>query len=77
MRSPSASAWLSSFRATIPQPSPRTKPFAEASNALHWPSGASIPALPRSSVNRPDRMALTPPASARSASPRCSPTTAW
>ena len=77
IRSPSASASLSRFSTRMPQPSPRTYPFAAASNVLHRPSGASIPAFARSSSSRPDRMAWTPPASARSASPRCSPVTAW
>ena len=60
----------------MPQPSPLTYPLAEASKALHWPSGDSIPALARNSRSRPDRMMFTPPASARSASPRCRPVTA-
>ena len=77
IRSPSASASRSRFRTRMPQPSPRTYPLAEASNALHWPSGASMPARPRSSESRPDRIVCTPPASARSASPRCRPETAW
>ena len=45
IRSPSASASLSLFSTTIPQPSPRTKPLAEASKALHFPSGDNIRAL--------------------------------
>ena len=61
----------------MPQPSPRTYPLAEASNALHCPSGDSIPAFARYSRSRPERMTLTPPASARSASPRWRPATAW
>ena len=77
MRSPSASASASRLSTMMPQPSPRTYPSAATSKVLHWPSGASIPALPRSSLSRPERMMCTPPASARSASRRCSPTTAW
>ena len=52
---PSASASLSRFRTTIPQPSPRTYPFAAASNVLHRPSGANIPALARSIPRRTGR----------------------
>ena len=77
MRSPSASASARRFRTTMPQPSPRTYPFAEASNVLHRPSGDNIPAFPRSSSSRPDRIVCTPPASARSASPRNRADTAW
>ena len=72
IRSPSAWASLSRFRTTIPHPSPRTKPLAEASKALHCPSGDSIPALARSSVSRPTKMAWTPPTRIMSASSRCS-----
>ena len=61
----------------MPQPSPRTYPFAAASNVAHLPSGESMPALARISSSRPERIACTPPASARSASPRCRPVTAW
>ena len=77
MRSPSASASLSRFKTTIPQPSPRTYPFAAASNVLHCPSGDNIAAFPRSSESLPDRIVCTPPARARAASPRCRPDTAW
>ena len=36
-----------------------------------------MPAFPRSSSNRPERIVLTPPASARSDSLRSRPDTAW
>ena len=61
----------------MPHPSPRTYPLAEASKVLHWPSGDSMPALARNSSSRPERMTLTPPASAMSASRCCRPVTAW
>ena len=77
IRSPSASASLSLFSTTIPQPSPRTKPLAEASKALHRPSGDNIRALARSSVSRPERIACTPPVKIISASPCCRAETAW
>ena len=71
MRSPAATASLSRFRMTTPQPSPRTNPFADASNALHWPSGERVPASAYDSERRGSRMRLTPATTARSASPCC------
>ena len=53
-----------------PQPSPRTKPSAAASNVLQRPSGASMPHLrERAPSRRATASTLTPPASARSHSP--------
>ena len=70
MRSPSASAALSRFNTTTPQPSPRTNPLAPASKALQRPSGDNMPDTARCSNSRRSRTACAPPASAMSASPR-------
>src|SRR6202022_2547479 len=65
---PSTNGWDSRFSNTIPDPSPRTKPFADASNALHRPSGDNIEAW-ENPMNPPGViMTVTPPAKA--ASPR-------
>ena len=48
----------------MPTPSPRTYPFALASNALQRPSGESIDALPREIETTGESIALTPPANA-------------
>ena len=77
MRSPAASASDRRFNTTIAQPSPRTNPSAAASNVLHRPSGDRTPARAKTSVPIGDRIAFTPPASARSLSPRWRLTTAW
>ena len=45
MRSPSACASERRLSTTTPQPSPRTKPSADASKVLQRPSGASIRAF--------------------------------
>ena len=76
-RSPARSASARRFSATTPQPSPRTKPSAPASNARQRPPGDSICASPRRRVPSGSRIAFTPPASARSTSPRSSAETAW
>src|SRR5438093_5713584 len=64
MRSPSASADASGLRNTTPAPSPRTYPFARASNAKHWPLGETIAALLKPTVACGVMTALTPPTSA-------------
>nr|WP_234024096.1 hypothetical protein [Sorangium cellulosum] len=69
IRSPSDSASESRLSTTSPHPSPRTKPFALASNALERPSGESAWSFVRSHVTHRERMTLTPPASARLLSP--------
>src|SRR5271166_5414774 len=56
------------FRSTMPAPSPRTKPFADASKALHRPSGDSIDACENPMNPSGVIITVTPPASA--ASPR-------
>ena len=61
----------------MPHPSPRTNPSAAASKVRQRPPGDSIFASSSSRVTSGIRMAFTPPASARSASPRWSPTAAW
>ena len=56
----------SRLRITVPAPSPRTKPLAEASNALQCPSGESIDAC-ENPMNPPCViMTVTPPARAMS-----------
>ena len=70
MRSPSRSASPRRFSASIPHPSPRTNPSARASNVLQRPSRVIIPASWNASIPLLRRITLTPPASARSASPR-------
>ena len=77
IRSPAASASSRRLRTSIPQPSLRTKPSARSPNVQHRPEGDSIPALANASVVNGERITHTPPASARSASPRCRPATAW
>src|SRR5260221_13580593 len=53
----------------MPAPSPRTKPSADASNALHRPSGDSIDAREKP-VNPPGVIiTVTPPANATSPRP--------
>ena len=66
MRSPSASASLSRFKTTTPQPSARTNPSAAASNTLQRPSGASIRAFESVIWISGPRIRLTPPARAES-----------
>ena len=62
-------AWERRFSNTIPAPSPRTKPFAVASNAAHRPSGESIDACEKP-MNPPGVIiTVTPPASAVSPRP--------
>ena len=54
---------------TMPAPSPRTNPLAEASKAAQRPSGESIPAC-ENPMNPPgEMMTVTPPASAMSPRP--------
>ena len=53
----------------MPQPSPRTKPSAAASNVLQRPSGAIIPHWLKHTKASGSRSTFTPPASARSLSP--------
>ena len=50
MRSFSATALDSNFKTTMPAPSPRTNPFAPASNALQRPSGESIEAAQKAGL---------------------------
>src|SRR3990172_4553133 len=50
---------------TIPQPSPRTKPLARASNVLQRPSGASAPTSERPINASGIKITFTPPARAR------------
>src|SRR4029453_274993 len=52
------------FRTTIPQPSPRTIPFAPASNALQRPSGDNTRAFDNAIVATGERIRFTPPARA-------------
>ena len=66
--SPSAIACERRLSSTMPAPSPRTKPLAEASNALHLPSGDSIEACEKPIKPPGVIITVTPPASA--ASPR-------
>ncbi len=70
MRSPSARASHQPLEHDMPQPSPRTKPSARASNALQRPSGAIMCAFERAIVTSGNRMRLTPPARASEHSPR-------
>jgi hypothetical protein len=63
-RSPSATASDSRFSATIPQPSPRTKPSAAAEKGLQRPSAAIIFARDSVIVALGDRITFTPPARA-------------
>src|SRR5262249_31156693 len=69
IRSPSR--WASDRRlsTTRPQPSPRTKPSADASKVLHRPSGDSIRALHSAIIDAGVTIALTPPARAASQRP--------
>ena len=64
MRSPSESASARRLSATIPHPSPRTKPSAAASKALQRPSVAIMRALESMMNVLGERIKLTPPASA-------------
>ena len=67
--SPSAIACDRRFSSTMPAPSPRTKPLAEASNALHLPSGDSIEAWEKPMKPPGVIITVTPPASAVSPRP--------
>ncbi|SKZ32681.1 Uncharacterised protein [Mycobacteroides abscessus subsp. abscessus] len=67
-RSPSRTASVRRLSTTTPAPSPRTKPSAATSNALHRPRGESIPHLPSANWVSGCWMRLTPPASPRSVS---------
>ncbi len=67
--SPSAIACERRFSSTMPAPSPRTKPLAEASNALHSPSGESIDACENPMKPPGVIITVTPPASAVSPRP--------
>ncbi len=69
MRSSSAIASDRRLRTTIPHPSPRAKPSAEASNVLQRPSGAMNPTLDIATVSSGVIISETPPAIARSVSP--------
>ena len=53
----------------MPAPSPRTNPLAEASNALHLPSGESIPACEKPMKPPGVIITVTPPAMATSPRP--------
>ena len=53
----------------MPAPSPRTKPLADASNALHRPSGDSIEACEKPMKPPGVIITVTPPASAVSPRP--------
>ena len=77
IRSPSASASLNRFKITIPQPSPRTKPSAAESKVRHCPLRDSIPNSAINFVTAGESAACTPPAKAKSTSPRCRLATAW
>ncbi|SCE30597.1 hypothetical protein GA0115236_147210 [Streptomyces sp. IgraMP-1] len=68
--SPSASASSSRLRATRPTPSARTYPSAEASKARERPLGERKPPLVSAIVYCGAECSRTPPASARSLSPR-------
>ena len=67
--SPSASAAESFFNITMPAPSPRTNPLADASKALHLPSGESIPAWEKPMKPSGVIITVTPPAIAVSQRP--------
>ncbi len=67
--SPSAMACESRLSSTMPAPSPRTKPLAEASNAAQRPSGESIPACENPIKPPGVIITVTPPASAMSPRP--------
>ena len=77
MRSPSASASLRRFSITIPHPSPRTYPSAEASKGAHRPCDDSIVASCRNLAVAVESTAFAPPASAVSTSSRWRAVTAW
>src|ERR1700753_2707156 len=64
MRSPAFKASDSLLSTTMPQPSPRTYPSAEASNVLQRPSGATICAAARVTLGQLASIRLTPPANA-------------
>src|SRR6267143_2932190 len=63
-RSPAFTASDSLLSTTMPQPSPRTYPSAEASKVLQRPSGATICAAARVTLGQVARIRLTPPARA-------------
>src|ERR1700678_1702876 len=68
---PSANARFSDLSTTIPPPSPRTKPFARASNAHNWLVGEMPPNLEEATAVSGLMLIFTPPARARVASPAC------
>src|SRR5947199_251650 len=62
--SPSTMDCEKRFSSTMPAPSPRTNPFADASNAAHRPSGDNIEACEKP-MNPPGVIiTVTPPANA-------------
>src|SRR5712692_131920 len=63
--SPSFFASERRVRTIMPHPSPRTKPLAEASKVLQRPSAAIMPAWEKLMVKSGDRIAFTPPFSAK------------
>src|ERR1043165_531607 len=69
--SPSAIASDRRLSTTTPQPSPRTKPSAAASNVLHLPSAANMRARLKLIEISGLSMRLTPPAKARCVSFIC------
>src|ERR1700693_2993438 len=69
MRSPSARASERRFNTTMPHPSLRTKPSADASKDLHRPSGDNMCAFDKKIVVSGMRIRLTPPAKAMRHSP--------
>src|SRR5947209_20228551 len=71
MGSPFASASERRLRTTSPQPSPRTKPSAPASNVLQRPLADIILIFERGTAPYGDKTRLTPPARARTESPVC------
>ncbi|VWC38138.1 hypothetical protein BUB20358_06774 [Burkholderia ubonensis] len=67
--SPAATASARRLSTTTPQPSPRTKPSASASNVRQRPLGDSIPPAHSSTSGSGVSCRLTPPATAMSQAP--------